>query len=381
MSKISNVTTQTPALPGISEDTLWQAVRTRDASFDGVFYYGVRTTGVYCRPGCASRQPQRANVSFFALPEAAQSAGLRACKRCRPEVVALRDPQAELIQSVCRLIDLNLEEPPSLARLGQQTQISQFHLQRLFKKLMGITPREYSEARRNEKFKAEIQSGRSVTGAMYEAGYGSSSRLYEKAAVQMGMTPATYRKGGAGMLISFTIAPSPLGQLLVAATEKGLCAVRLGDDAEALVAGLRAEFHQAEIQQDTTAHLSAPLQTLLAYLAGQLPHPALPLDVQGTAFQKRVWEELRRIPVGETASYSEVAERIGQPTATRAVARACATNPVALVIPCHRVLRADGNLSGYRWGRERKQKLLRQESNFLSASGENIFDNLPQGEK
>ncbi|MCI0525580.1 MAG: bifunctional DNA-binding transcriptional regulator/O6-methylguanine-DNA methyltransferase Ada [Acidobacteria bacterium] len=343
-----------------AEERLWQAVQTRDASCDGLFYYGVRTTGVYCRPSCASRQPKRENVAFFALPEAARQAGFRACRRCRPDETIIRDPQAELVQSLCRLIDQHLEEQPNFGALSEQVKLSQFHLQRLFKKLMGITPRQYAEARRADLFKSRVKSGQSVTDAMYEAGYGSSSRLYEKAAAQLGMTPATYRKGGKGMKISFTIAECPLGLLLVAATDKGICSVTLGDQSARLTDDLRAEFPQADIARDET-HLHAQVNALLAHLAGQEPHPELPLDVQGTAFQKRVWEELRRIPYGQTASYSEVARRIGQPTATRAVARACATNPTALVTPCHRVVRENGEMGGYRWGVERKRQLLEQE--------------------
>ena len=343
-----------------AEEGFWQAIRARDAEYDGLFYYGVRTTGVYCRPSCASRQPKRENVLFFALPEAARQAGFRACLRCRPDEAVIRDPQAELAQSLCRLIDQHLEEPLNYAALSEQLKLSQFHLQRLFKKLMGITPRQYAEARRADLFKTRVKAGQSVTEAMYEAGYGSSSRLYEKAAAQLGMTPATYRKGGKGMKIDYTIADCPLGLLLVAVTDKGICSVALGDESEELAGGLRDEFPQAEIARDEK-RLQAQVRALLARLAGQEPHPDLPLDVQGTAFQKRVWEELRRIPYGQTASYGEIARRIGKPSATRAVARACATNPAALVTPCHRVVRENGDLGGYRWGVERKRRLLEKE--------------------
>jgi AraC family transcriptional regulator of adaptative response/methylated-DNA-[protein]-cysteine methyltransferase len=343
-----------------AEEGFWQAVQTRDADYDGAFYYGVRTTGVYCRPSCASRRPKRENVLFFALPEAARQAGFRACLRCRPDEAVVRDPQAELTQSLCRLIDQQLEEPLNLAALSERLKLSQFHLQRLFKKLMGITPRQYAEARRADLFKTRVKAGQSVTEAMYEAGYGSSSRLYEKAAAQFGMTPATYRKGGKGMKINYTVAECQLGLLLVAVTDKGICSVTLGDKSEDLAGGLRAEFPQAEIALDEK-RLQAQVRALLAHLAGQEPHPDLPLDVQGTAFQKRVWEELRRIPYGQTASYGEIARRIGRPSATRAVARACATNPAALVTPCHRVVRESGELGGYRWGVERKRRLLEKE--------------------
>lgn len=343
-----------------SADKFWLAIQARDAGFDGLFYYGVRTTGVFCRPACPSRRPRRANVSYFALPEAARAAGFRACLRCRPDGLNPRDPQAELVQSVCRLIEHAAEERPNLEAVGEQLKLSRSHLQRLFKKLMGITPREYAEALRIDRFKGGVREGRSVADAMYEAGYGSSSRLYEKASAQLGMTPATYRKGGRGMTISYTIAESPLGLLLVAATERGVCSAQLGDSAEELAGELRAEFPRADVRDDEDG-LRPQVQTLLDYLGGQRPHPDLPLDVQGTAFQKRVWEELRRIPPGRTASYGEIAGRIGRPTAARAVARACATNPVALVTPCHRVVGGNGSVSGYRWGVARKQKLLERE--------------------
>ncbi|MEW6732835.1 MAG: bifunctional DNA-binding transcriptional regulator/O6-methylguanine-DNA methyltransferase Ada [Acidobacteriota bacterium] len=346
-----------------NEERFWLAIQSRNTDFDGLFYYGVRTTRVYCRPSCPSRQPKRENVSFFALPEAARQAGFRACQRCRPNEVSLCDPQAELVQSVCRLIDLGLEEGPNLTALSEQLKLSQSHWQRLFKKLMGITPKQYAAARRADLFKKGIKAGQNVTTAMYDAGYGSSSRLYEKATAQLGMTPATYRKGGRGMTINYTIADSPLGLLLVAATEKGICAVRLGNKAEELTEELRKEFPQAEIHQDEL-HLQKQVQLLLTYLQAP-PHPDLPLDVQGTAFQIRVWEELRRIPYGQTASYSEIAQRIGQPSATRAVARACATNPLAIVTPCHRVIRENGDLGGYRWGLARKQALLTQEQSIV----------------
>lgn len=348
------------AFPALDEAACWSAVENRDAAFDGVFWYGVWTTGVYCRPSCASRQPKRKNVAFFALPEAARQAGLRACRRCHPDRAPLRDPQADLVQSLCRLIDESVEEKPDLGSLSRQARISQFHLQRLFKKLMGITPRQYVEARRAAIFKAGVKAGQSVTDAMYEAGYGSSSRLYEKASAHLGMTPATYGKGGRGMHIEYAIVESPLGQLMVAATERGICSVMLGDEAEGLARELREEFPLAEIAPDKQ-RLKSQVRSLLDCLAGQAPHEDLPLDVQGTAFQIRVWEELRRIPRGETVSYRELAARIGNPAATRAVARACATNPIAVLTPCHRVIRENGDLGGYRWGLERKRRLLAQE--------------------
>lgn len=340
------------------ETACWNAVQARDANFDGVLYYGVRSTGVYCRPSCASRQPKRENVTFFALPEAARQAGFRSCLRCRPDAVRMQDPQAETVRRLCQLMVEDADA--SLRELSAQTNLSESHLQRLFKKLMGITPRQYAEALRTNRFKAEIKNGKAVTDAMYEAGYSSSSRLYEKAARQLGMTPATYRKGGKGMRITFTTTKCALGRLLVAATDIGVCSILLGDADEKLAQDLRAEYPQAEFINNATA-LQAHVQEILQHLNGQQPHLALPLDVRATAFQQRVWEELRRIPYGTTASYSEIARRLGQPSATRAVARACATNPVALVTPCHRVVRENGDLSGYRWGLERKRQLLEQE--------------------
>jgi AraC family transcriptional regulator, regulatory protein of adaptative response / methylated-DNA-[protein]-cysteine methyltransferase len=338
-------------------DSLWLAVEARDASFDGRFYYGVRTTGVFCRPACASRTPRRENVSFFPLPEAARAAGFRPCLRCRPEETAARDPRAELVRKVCRLIEGGGVERPDLRALGAGVGLSPSHLLRLFKSLVGVTPRRYAEAVRSARFREGVRGGRSVAEATYEAGYGSSSRLYEDAAGRLGMTPAKYRRGGRGESIRFAVAESPLGPLLAAATDRGVCAVRLGDDAAGLERELRAEFAEAVVARDD-AGLASELRALLDYLAGRLPHPDLPLDVRGTAFQKRVWDELRRIPRGATASYAEIARRIGRPSSVRAVARACAGNPVALVTPCHRVLRGDGQLAGFRWGVERKRELL-----------------------
>lgn len=347
-------------VPGLNEAECWEAVAQRDPAFDGLFWYGVRTTGVYCRPSCPSRRPKREHVAFFALPDAARRAGLRACRRCCPDDVVFRDPQAEVVRNVCRLIDENLEESPDLAYLSSQVKVSRYHLQRLFKKLMGISPRRYAEARREALFKAVVREGRSVTEALYDAGYGSSSRLYENAAAHLGMTPAAYGKGGRGMSIVYTTVASKLGWLLVAATDRGICSVMLGDSEEKLTTELHGEFPRAEIGRDDR-QLRSQVKTLLDCLAGQQPHADLPLDVQGTAFQMRIWEELRRIPRGRTVSYSELAARIGKPTAARAVARACATNPVAILTPCHRVIRETGELSGYRWGIERKRKLLEEE--------------------
>lgn len=338
----------------------WRAVRAHDARFDGRFVYGVRSTGIYCRPSCGSRRPRREQVSFFATAQAAEQAGFRACRRCRPQAVAKDDPQRMLVERVCRAIEANLDGPVTLAGLSEATGASPHHLQRSFKRLMGVTPRQYADARRMEGLKARLRRGQDVTGALYEAGYGSSSRLYERAPSRLGMTPATYRRGGKDMRITYTVVGSPLGRLLVARTERGLCAVSLGDSDVRLEARLRREFPRAELRRDRNG-LAEWVSTFLQYLDGHQPRLDLPLDVQGTAFQCRVWEELRRIPYGRTRTYGEVAAAIGKPGAARAVGHACATNPVPLVVPCHRVVRGDGGLGGYGLGIARKKKLLEQE--------------------
>jgi AraC family transcriptional regulator of adaptative response/methylated-DNA-[protein]-cysteine methyltransferase len=342
------------------DETRWQAVLNRDTAADGTFVYAVQSTGIYCRPSCPSRRPRRDHVTFFTLPEAAEHAGYRACKRCHPEQAAIRDPHVELVQRVCRAIAANPEGALTLAALSADVGLSPFHLQRIFKRVMGITPKQYADAYRMERFKGELRKGEAVTSALYGAGYGSSSRLYERADAQLGMTPAVYRKGGAGMQITYTVVPCPLGMILVAATERGVCAVTPGDDADALVAGLHREYPAAQIHEDAT-HLSEAVEAILRHLAGEQPHLDLPLDIRATAFQWRVWEALREIPYGDTRSYSEIAQAIGQPTAARAVAQACGNNPVALAIPCHRVVREDGSLGGYRWGIERKRAILTRE--------------------
>lgn len=343
------------------EEQYWQAVLARDSRCDGAFVYAVRSTGIYCNPSCPSRRPQREQVVFFPLPEAAEQAGFRPCQRCRPRETALRDPQVELVQRTCRYIEQHVAEPLSLGDLSMQVHLSPYHLQRVFKRIMGITPRQYAEACRLGQLKAQLKEGTPVTEALYEVGYSSSSRLYERAASQLGMTPTTYRRGGLGVHINYTIVDSPLGRLLVAATEKGICFISLGDDDAMLESALFYEYPAAEIQQDGST-FNEWVTALVNHLKGQQPHLNLPLDVQATAFQWRVWQELQAIPYGSTRSYSQVAEAIGQPNAVRAVARACATNPVAIAVPCHRVVREDGKLAGYRWGLERKKRLLEQES-------------------
>lgn len=342
------------------EDTYWQAVIERDGRANGTFVYAVYSTGVYCKPSCPSRRPQREQVVFFAQPAEAEQAGFRACRRCQPGESA-SDAQVELIERACRYIEQHLDETLRLERLGAELGLSQTYAQRLFKRVMGISPRQYAEAQRLERVKCQLKSGASVTRTVYEAGYSSSSRLYERAPAQLGMTPTTYQRGGAGMVIEYAIVDSPLGRLLVAATERGICRIGLADCDAALEETLRHEYPAAEICQDN-GRLAPWLETLIRYLAGEQPHLDLPLDIRATAFQWRVWEELRAIPYGQTRSYSAIASALGQPKARRAVAQACKQNPVPLVIPCHRVVRENGETGGYRWGAERKKRLLEQEA-------------------
>jgi AraC family transcriptional regulator of adaptative response/methylated-DNA-[protein]-cysteine methyltransferase len=337
----------------------WDAIAARDRSMDGVFFYAVMSTGIYCRPSCPSRRPLRENVVFFRAREAAERAGFRPCKRCKPESSGRRDPGAQIVEGVCRYIDTHPDEPVTLDALGRALGISPFHLQRTFKAITGITPRAYADSRRLNSLKAGLREGHSVTRSLYDAGYGSSSRLYERASSQLGMTPARYRKQGSGEIIHYTIAPTPIGKMLLAATDRGVCAIRFADDAGKLKSDLRAEFPKAEIVR-SGAKLEKQVKALRAVMLGEKTTP-LPLDIQATAFQRRVWEALEAIPRGETRSYSKIAAEIGHPKAARAVARACATNPVAVAIPCHRVVREDGAMGGYRWGLGRKKKLLAME--------------------
>src|SRR6266536_5597663 len=344
---------------------LWSAVLSRDASRDGSFVFAVRSTGIYCRPSCPARRPRREQVRFFSLPEAAEHAGFRACRRCHPRRTRAGNPQIELVRRICHTIDQHEEEPLTLKTLSADMAVSAYHLQRMFKEVMGITPRQYAESRRLKQFKSNLKNGGSVVNAMYDAGYGSSRSLYENSASKFGMTPATYGRGGRGMRIIYTIASCSLGRLLVAATEGGVCSVALGDSDSELTKSLFGEYPNAAIDSKDTSispSLNLWLNEVLQHLNGQKPSIDLPLDIQATAFQWRVWEELRRIPFGSTRSYQEIAKAIGKPKAVRAVARACAGNHVALVVPCHRVIREDKNLGGYRWGLERKQMLLERET-------------------
>jgi AraC family transcriptional regulator, regulatory protein of adaptative response / methylated-DNA-[protein]-cysteine methyltransferase len=351
-----------PLLANRDEEKLWQAVLTRDRASNGKFVYAVRSTRIYCRPSCPSRRPNRRQVVFFDSGEAAQRAGFRACRRCRPENASSVDRQCEFVQRACQLLNEHAEEGGiSLSALGASLGVSPYHLQRTFKQIMGVTPRQYAESRRLTRFKQQVKAGDAVITALYNAGYGSSSRLYEKAPQHLGMTPSTYQQSGRGIVIHYSILNCTLGRLLIAGTQHGVCAIRLGDSDEELESSLRGEFSAADIFRDAAA-LRAWAETIVQHLEGRQPQLNLPLDIRATAFQMRVWRELQAIPYGSTRSYGEVATAIGQPSATRAVARACATNPVAVVIPCHRVVRGDRSLGGYRWGIDRKRRLLEQES-------------------
>jgi len=343
-----------------SEESFWQAVQARDERFNGVFVYAVHSTGIYCKPSCPARRPRRQQVAFFSSCDAAEAAGFRPCRRCQPRLALSQDQQVELIQRACGLIDANIEQPPALAALSQKLNLSSSYLQRLFKSVTGLTPHQYAAGQRLKQFKSNVKAGDDLTTAMYAAGYGSSSRLYEKAPGSLGMTPASYRRGGQGMEIHYTIVDSYLGRMLAAATRQGVCAVSFGKADAELEEFLRREYPAAVLERDDT-FLKSWVDALVEHLAGTRPYLELPLDLQATAFQLRVWEELRKIPYGETRTYTEVAQAIGRPRAVRAVANACAANPAVIVTPCHRVVRSDGSLGGYRWGVERKKALLKHE--------------------
>jgi AraC family transcriptional regulator of adaptative response/methylated-DNA-[protein]-cysteine methyltransferase len=340
-------------------DWRWLAVQAKNAAFDGVFYFGVKTTGIFCRPSCSSRQPKRENVAFFDDTKAARSAGFRACLRCKPLEAKFAGTQADLIVRAMRLLESEGDEVETVDELCSRLDVSSGHLQKTFKAVLGVGPKEVMDMMRIENFKENVRETE-VTTSLYESGFGSSRSLYEKAGERLGMTPAVYKKGGKGVKIEYTVADSPLGKMLVAATDRGICAVSFGDSADELVGELTAEFFAADIANDDL-RLKDAVTAILRGLEGERTILTLPLDLRASAFQMRVWSELRKIPYGETRSYAEIAEAIGNPKAVRAVARACATNPVALVNPCHRVIGSDGKLSGYRWGIERKRQILDNE--------------------
>jgi len=344
----------THALSTIANRTAcWRAILLRDPRAN--FVYGVRSTRIYCRPACPSRRPARDQVEFYRAYNEAEAAGYRACRRCRPN--EREDRALAAVARVTRAIDASSGRRADVAALARTEGISQSQLRRDFRRVTGITLRQYAEAARMRRLRERLRSGEGIIGAMYDAGLGSSSRLYERSPGQLGMTPGAYKRGGAGARIRYTLAPSPVGVLLVGATDKGICAVTLGGSERELEAVLEEEFPRATRERDDGA-LAVWVAAILRHLRGEEPALELPLDVRATAFQRRVWQVLRKIPYGATRSYAEVARSLGQPTAFRAVARACATNPAALVIPCHRVVRTDGGLGGYRWGLDRKRLLL-----------------------
>lgn len=365
----------TPATGEHEQDRLWEAFLSRDRGLDGTFVCGVRSTGIYCRPTCPARRPRRSQVRFFVSPEEARRAGFRACLRCLPD---RSETDGDLARAACEFIDDYIDlhcTVPGTAELVATLGLTPARLQRLFRRETGLTPSQYARGRRMERFKVRVREGESVSGAAYDAGFSSSSRLYENAGQQLGMTPATYRKGGAGAVIRYVATDSALGGLLLAATTAGICAVKLGDDAPVLVAELEVEFPSATLVPIVTGDdapenldLRGWVAALQEYLEGGRLDIDLPLDVLATAFQWRVWGQLQAIPAGKTRTYQQMAADLDHPTASRAVGRACATNPVAPIIPCHRALRKDGGLAGYRWGLERKEALLEMERRLTAGT-------------
>lgn len=357
----ASVSMMTQSGSGILPDTAWRAVRERDAAADGEFVFAVRTTGIFCRPSCPARRPKRENVEFLQSSEIALAAGYRACKRCNPESAA-RTLGEKRVRNAARYIDEHPEESLSLDALAARVTLSPFHLQREFKRVFGLSPRAYQSAARVGRLRSRLHAGDSVSRATYESGFGSSRAVYETAAKTMGMTPGEYRRGAEGMKIRYALTDSPVGRILVAATAKGICAVSIGDDTASLERELRETFPRAALSlvSRRNPEMKRWLDSVVAQASGR-SRGKVALDLNGTAFQLRVWEALRRIPAGTTKSYSEIAAELGAKGASRAVGSACARNPVALLVPCHRVLRSDGEPGGYRWGVERKQKILAAE--------------------
>jgi len=342
------------------QDPRWASVVARDAGADGTFYYAVRTTGIYCRPSCPARLSRPENVVFYTTHNDAENAGFRPCRRCRPDQLSLAEGHAESVAEACRIIESS-ETAPALKELAASVGMSMYHFHRTFRSITGLTPREYATAHRRNRVRSELERSGTVTEAIFEAGYGSNSRFYEQSNQMLGMTPTNYRAGGAEMDIRFAIGECSLGSILVARSDRGVCAILLGDDPDELARDLQDRFPRANLIGG-----DREFEDLVARVVGFVEAPRLgldlPLDVRGTAFQQRVWQALRGIPAGETVSYADIANRIGSPKSVRAVAGACAANPLAVVIPCHRVVRNDGGLSGYRWGVERKRALLEKES-------------------
>ena len=342
-------------------DPRWAAAVRRDPAADGKFFYSVRTTGVYCRPSCAARTPLPENVVFYDTAADAERAGFRPCKRCRPDQPARADQHAAKVAELCRFIE-TAEQPPTLHALAAHAGMSAYHLHRVFKGITGLTPKAYAAAHRAKRVRQQLDHGKTVTQAIYDAGYNSQGRFYEESNHVLGMTPTTYRAGGVDTEIRFAIGESSLGSILVAQSDRGVCAIMMGDDPDQLARDLQDRFPNARLIGG-----DAEFEQVVAKVVGLVEAPRvgldLPLDVRGTAFQQRVWQALREIPAGETVSYTELAKRIGSPKSFRAVAQACGANPLAVAIPCHRVVRNDGALSGYRWGVERKRALLEREGN------------------
>lgn len=353
----STRTSPEPKITPHAASRYWRATLARDSRADGTFVLAVRSTHIYCRPSCPARRPLRRNVIFFRTREEAEQHGYRPCRRCRPNEIS---SQAALVQRAAEFLAGPSEDGSNLRDLARTLGATQATLRRAFLRVTGLKPRELAAVLRLKRFKASMRSGKSIIDALYETGYGSSSRVYERSNAQLGMTPATYRKGGLGMKLGYTIATSPIGKVLVAATERGVSAVYLGDGEPSLIAELRKEYPRAQIAPATHS-FERWVKEIMLRIDGKHPHFELPLDLQATAFQLRVWKELQRIPRGRTRSYSQVARSLGQPKAVRAVARACATNPVSVVVPCHRVISEGGALAGYRWGLSRKEQLLAQE--------------------
>jgi AraC family transcriptional regulator of adaptative response/methylated-DNA-[protein]-cysteine methyltransferase len=355
-------------MPSLKTERAWEAVLERDRRFDGQFVYGVASTKVYCRPSCPSRRPSRDQVTFFDSSRLAEAAGFRACRRCRPE--SAEGPETERrIEQARRYLDEHYDEPVTLQQLAGEIGMSPYYLQRAFKRLVGSSPKEYRDMRRMEQFKTSLKRGETVTNATYEAGFGSSSRVYERANSDLGMTPSVFQAGGLGTTISFTTKATVMGRMLVAVTKRGIVTVRLGNSEASLVASLRRDYPMATLRRDAVG-LQRYITGVLRCLTANGEACRLPLDLNASAFQRQVWKALQRIPCGSTRSYRDVARAMGQPAAARAVARACATNPIAVAIPCHRVIREDGRLGGYRWGLQRKHRLLALEQEATRALSE-----------
>ncbi len=348
-------------------DTCYAAIERRDASQNGQWFFGVLTTGVYCRPSCPARLPLKKNVRFYQTPQQAEADGLRACLRCRPLATVGADPNMQRVTRLCEFIEAHAQQTLSLAALASEAGLSPFHLQRSFKAITGVSPKQFQQSVRMKRLKASLREGEEATNAIFDAGYGSLSRVYEQADTRLGMTPIAYRNGGANMTITHVTVESPVGPMMIGATDRGLCFIQFADDVKDLTGMLQKEYPNAELiamEKPYPPSFDSWMEALNNHLCGHQPHLDLPLDIRATAFQLKVWHYLQMIPCGQVQSYSEVAAGIGQPTAARAVARACASNKIALAIPCHRVIRGTGELGGYRWGIERKRVIIDRERRF-----------------